>query len=118
MEGVAKSVDEPERAYRGYIAVDDVSLQPMAEAGGTEGACHGMSNEVVLHVVHLLCPTSPMMHGTLYLLPVNFSSLSFKCLEKWKRPLSSLRCHILFIEDGKCRKFMIQEVNGRESSES
>lgn len=41
MEGVAKSVDEPERAYRGYISVDDVSLQPMAEAGGTEGACHG-----------------------------------------------------------------------------
>jgi hypothetical protein len=38
MEGVAKSVDEPERAYRGFVAVDDVSLQPMSEGGE---ACHG-----------------------------------------------------------------------------
>lgn len=38
MEGVAKSVDEPERAYRGFVAVDDVSLQPMSEGGD---ACHG-----------------------------------------------------------------------------
>ncbi|XP_015794188.1 MAM and LDL-receptor class A domain-containing protein 1-like, partial [Tetranychus urticae] len=38
LEGVAKSSNEPERAYRGYVAVDDISISPLEE---TEGVCHG-----------------------------------------------------------------------------
>lgn len=35
-------MEEPERAYRGYVALDDVSLQPMAD--GSADACHGKSH--------------------------------------------------------------------------
>ena len=38
LEGVAKSSSEPERAYRGYVAVDDIQISPLEE---TEGVCHG-----------------------------------------------------------------------------
>jgi hypothetical protein len=41
MEGVAKEMEEPERAYRGYVALDDVSVQPMADTTGSADACHG-----------------------------------------------------------------------------
>ena len=41
MEGVAKGAEEPERAYRGFVALDDVSLQPMADGTGSADACHG-----------------------------------------------------------------------------
>lgn len=40
LEGVAKSADEPERAYRGFVAVDDLSFAPMGET--SVEACHGM----------------------------------------------------------------------------
>lgn len=40
LEGVAKSADEPERAYRGYVAIDDLSFAPMGET--SVEACHGM----------------------------------------------------------------------------
>jgi hypothetical protein len=36
----AKKIDDPERAYRGYIAVDDVQFQPIDEA---EDKCKGCS---------------------------------------------------------------------------
>lgn len=42
LAGVAKSVDEPERAYRGYVAVDDLQFAPMGD--GAEEACHGTAN--------------------------------------------------------------------------
>ena len=41
LEGVAKAVDEPGRAYRGFVAVDDINLQPLAE--GNADACFGES---------------------------------------------------------------------------
>ncbi|KAI1289740.1 MAM and LDL-receptor class A domain-containing protein 1 [Halotydeus destructor] len=40
LEGVAKNVDEPERAYRGYVAIDDLQFAPMGE-GTEQDACHG-----------------------------------------------------------------------------
>ena len=48
LEGVAKAVDEPERAYRGFVAVDDINLQPMSE--GNTDACFGkLSSSVQGH---------------------------------------------------------------------
>ena len=38
-EGVAKSVDEAERAYRGYLALDDIQFQPMGDTAPPP--CHG-----------------------------------------------------------------------------
>ena len=53
MEGVAKGAEEPERAYRGYVALDDVSLQPMADAAaGSADACHGKR--------HMSCKRRPI----------------------------------------------------------
>ncbi|RWS04929.1 MAM domain-containing protein 4-like protein, partial [Dinothrombium tinctorium] len=39
LEGIAKSAEEPERAYRGYIAVDDIQITPKGEGDTT--LCHG-----------------------------------------------------------------------------
>ncbi|RWS28649.1 MAM and LDL-receptor class A domain-containing protein 1-like protein, partial [Leptotrombidium deliense] len=36
LEGIAKTADEPERSYRGYVAVDDIQIQPRDDK-----LCHG-----------------------------------------------------------------------------
>jgi hypothetical protein len=41
LEGISRSAAEPERSYRGYVAVDDIQILPIEE---NSGLCHGKSS--------------------------------------------------------------------------